>query len=164
MTEENTNDGAEAGDSFKAITSQDQLDRLIGERINKVKAQFADYDDLKTKASKFDDAEQASKTELQRITEDRDTHKVRGDTAELNAARLEVALTKGLTASQAKRLIGTNKAEFEADADEMLADLGKKGSAKPDPKNLKSGATGSGSASTGRERAAAALRQLRGTN
>lgn len=38
--------------------------------------------------------------------------------------RLEVAAAKGLTAGQAKRLVGATRDELEADADEMLADLG----------------------------------------
>lgn len=38
--------------------------------------------------------------------------------------RLEVAAAKGLTPGQAKRLVGATREELEADADEMLTDLG----------------------------------------
>jgi len=46
--------------------------------------------------------------------------------AESRALRLEIALEKGLTASQVKRLVGNTKEELLADADELLADLGGK--------------------------------------
>lgn len=38
--------------------------------------------------------------------------------------RLEVALEKGLTAVQAKRLVGATKDELEADAEELIASFG----------------------------------------
>lgn len=46
--------------------------------------------------------------------------------AESRATRLEIALEKGLTATQVKRLVGTTKEELLADAEELLADLGVK--------------------------------------
>lgn len=47
------------------------------------------------------------------------------------AARLHVAATKGLTAGQARRLVGRTVAELEADADRLLADLAAGG--RPEP-------------------------------
>lgn len=44
-------------------------------------------------------------------------------TARSTAERATVALTKGLTAAQAKRLVGGTREELEADADELLEDL-----------------------------------------
>lgn len=46
--------------------------------------------------------------------------------AQADAAKFEIALDKGLTKSQAKRLQGSTREELEADADELLADLGVK--------------------------------------
>lgn len=40
--------------------------------------------------------------------------------AEARAMRLEVAATKGLTPTQAKRLVGASREDLEADADEIL--------------------------------------------
>lgn len=128
QSEQSENEPANA-EEFKPITSQEDLNKVIGERVKR--ARPADYDDLKAKAAKFDEIEQAGKTELQRLTEERDTLKQSGDTAAQQVARLEVALAKGLTLTQAKRLVGATKEEFEADADELLADLGKKASPKP---------------------------------
>lgn len=49
--------------------TQDELNAIIGERIGREREKYADYDALKEKASKFDEMEEASKTELQRATE-----------------------------------------------------------------------------------------------
>lgn len=46
------------------------------------------------------------------------------DEMELRAWRAEVALAKGVPAGHAKRLVGNTLAEMQADADQLLADLG----------------------------------------
>lgn len=51
--------------------------------------------------------------------------------AEARSARLEVALDKGLTATQAKRLVGSTRDELEADADDLMASF-KPAESKPD--------------------------------
>ena len=45
---------------------------------------------------------------------------------ELTIARLEIALDKGFTKTQARRLVGKTREELEADADELAEDLGLK--------------------------------------
>ena len=47
-----------AAEEFKPITSQDDLNRIIGERVKRVK--LVDYDDLKKKAAKLDEIEAAN--------------------------------------------------------------------------------------------------------
>lgn len=51
------------------------------------------------------------------------------------ALKFEIALEKGLTKAQARRLVGETREELEADADELLADLGvrQQQSGKEDP-------------------------------
>lgn len=75
---------------------------------------------------------EASRLKLKEI-EDRDlsdNEKLTARVAELEkelyeangrAVRMEVAAAKGLTAAQAKRLVGTTSEELEADADELLS-------------------------------------------
>lgn len=53
----------------------------------------------------------------------------KAEKAESAALRLEVALDKGLTAVQAKRLLGSTKEELEADADELVQSFGGQGKA-----------------------------------
>lgn len=49
--------------------TQDELNAIIGERIGREREKYADYEALKEKASKYDEMEEASKTELQKATE-----------------------------------------------------------------------------------------------
>lgn len=59
----------EAPAGFQPITSQDELNRLIGERVARAKAKYGDYDDLKTKAARLDEIEQASKSEAEKTAD-----------------------------------------------------------------------------------------------
>lgn len=124
---------------------------------------------LRAKVKEFEDAD---KSEIEKATAK--AAELEQSLAEqtLRADRLEVALDKGLTLGQAKRLVGATKEELAADADELLKELapadkpkpGSKLPARPKP------AGGNGSKSDGdpsqlegKERAAAALRQFRHT-
>lgn len=75
-------------------------------------------------AKRLAELEEADKSETEKLASERDQHRTRADSAELSLARLEVALDKGLTRAQAKRLVGSTREELEADADELLSDLG----------------------------------------
>ena len=65
MNEETVNQGATETKTF----TQEELNAIVGERLAREREKFADYDSLKEKASKFDEAEEASKSELQKATE-----------------------------------------------------------------------------------------------
>ena len=116
-------------DDWKAPATQDELDHIIEGRLARERAKFSDYDDVKAKAAEFDKAQEASKTEVQKAAE-----RAKKAEQELTAVRSEanrnaVALAKGLTPTQAKRLVGSTREELEADAEELLKDL------KADPSN-----------------------------
>lgn len=49
--------------------TQEELDRIVGERLQRERAKYADFEALKEKASKFDQIEEQSKSELQKVTE-----------------------------------------------------------------------------------------------
>lgn len=86
-------------------------------------------ENLRKRLKEYEDRD---KSDTEKLTEDRDTHKSRADKAEAELARYRVAAAKGLTPGQAKRLVGTTEEELSADADELLADLGgKPASGKP---------------------------------
>lgn len=72
------------------------------------------------KAKKFDEFDEASKSESEKAAAKAAEAEKRAHDAEIKAMRLEVALTKNLTPAQAKRLVGTTVEELEADADELL--------------------------------------------
>lgn len=78
-----------------------------------------------TAAAQLKALEDAQKTEQQRLEERAAAAEARAAALELDSARATVALDKGLTASQAKRLVGSTIDELAADADQLLLDLGK---------------------------------------
>lgn len=92
---------------------------------------------LRLKLKELEDRDKSDTDKLQdRVT----VAEKRAEEAEARALRLEVAAEKGLTLTQAKRLVGSTKDELEADADELLesfgagaggANGGGKGSVKP---------------------------------
>lgn len=49
--------------------TQDEVNAIVGKRLAEEKSKFSDYEDLKAKASKFDELEEANKSELQKATE-----------------------------------------------------------------------------------------------
>lgn len=49
--------------------TQEEVDRIVGDRLQRERAKYADFETLKEKAAKFDEAEQAQKSELQKETE-----------------------------------------------------------------------------------------------
>ena len=71
-------------------------------------------------ANRLKEFEDRDKTEAQKLTERAEAAERRVAEIEAHAIRLEVAAEKGLTPAQAKRLVGTSRAELEADADELL--------------------------------------------
>lgn len=77
--------------------------------------------ELEPLAKRAKDLEDASKSDLERATSESQTHLARADKAEGELMRLRVALRKGLSETQAKRLVGGSEDELEADADDLLA-------------------------------------------
>lgn len=74
-------------------------------------------------AKRLAEIEDANKTELERERERATDALAQLEQMRLESDRNAVALSKGLTPTQAKRLMGATREELEADADELLADL-----------------------------------------
>lgn len=79
--------------------TQDDVNRIVANRV----AKYSDYEDLKAKAAKFDAAEEANKTELQKVQEKADSLQQRLDAMEkadkIRAVRDEVSKETGVPAS-----------------------------------------------------------------
>lgn len=58
--------GGDGDKGFKAPTSQAEFDAMVKDRIARVQAKYADYDDLRSKAQQFDAAQAASQTEAEK--------------------------------------------------------------------------------------------------
>lgn len=107
----NTSGETPTADEFKAITSQDDLNKVINERLTRERAKFADYKDLKTKASEFDKLQAANQTEAEKAAA-----RVAELEAELNGVRsesnrLRIATEHGITDADDIRLFLTGTDE-----------------------------------------------------
>jgi len=95
----------------KALEAERKARRDAERKANELEARLAAIEDK-------------DKSEVTRLTEQVTRLTQELATATVDRARLKVALDKGLTATQAKRLVGSDEDELAADADELLADLG----------------------------------------
>lgn len=82
----------------------------------------------KAAEAKAKQLEEKDLTEQQRKDKELEEAKSESAKARAQLLRVEVAQEKGLTLSQAKRLVGTTKEELAKDADEFLKDLKSAGS------------------------------------
>lgn len=64
--ESTTTDAAEGNESFNPISTQEDLDKIISARLERERGKYADYSDLKAKAARLDELEEANKTELEK--------------------------------------------------------------------------------------------------
>lgn len=68
--------------------TQAEVDAIVGDRLKRDRAKYADYDTLKEKAQKFDALEEESKSELQKAVERADALQTKLDAMEsANAVR-----------------------------------------------------------------------------
>ena len=116
QVEENATQGATA--EKECVFTQSEMDAIIGERLKRDRAKYADYEELKAKAAKFDEAEEASKSELQKAVEERDRLKAELDKRDAERERAElvarVAADKGVDEKLLARMSGDveENAEF----------------------------------------------------
>lgn len=103
--------------------TQDEVNRLLAKERRDQEARFAGYDELKAKAAKFDEAEEANKSELDKALARADKAEAELEAARLDALRSRVAAAKNLPAELAGRLTGTTEEELEADADNLAEAL-----------------------------------------
>ena len=59
----------EANEPAEKTFTQDEVNAIIAERLKRDRGERADYDELKAKAAKLDEIEEANKTELQKANE-----------------------------------------------------------------------------------------------
>jgi len=106
-------------DDPKTFTQAD-IDRIVADRLKREAAKYSDYDDLKAKAARLVELEEKDKTDAQKLADSNRALEDRAKKAELDACRMRIAIRKGLTEAQVKRLVGSSEEELEADADELL--------------------------------------------
>lgn len=185
-TEGGTGQQATSGETFTPPASQADLDRIIQDRVARERNKFADYDDLKAKATEYDQFKESSKSEQQKAI---DAAKLEGanevtgkfTTRIVNAEIKATAATLGFSdPGDAVALFGDiSKVAITDDGPDAeaiktkLADIAKnkpyllKGESGPKVATRPKPKTGSESTETnapaGKSRAAAALREFSGS-
>ena len=96
----NTSGETPAADEFTPITSQEDLNRIIGDRIKRVEAKFSDYKDVAAKAAEYDKLQAANQTEAEK--------------AAARIAELEAELT-GVRSESTRLRIATEHGITDAD-------------------------------------------------
>lgn len=108
--------------------TQAEVDTIVGDRLKRDRQKYADYDDLKAKAAKFDQMEEANKTELQKAIERGDALQSELDSIkaanEIRDIRAKVAEETGVPASL---LTASTEDECREQAKAILAYASPKG-------------------------------------
>lgn len=143
---------------FKVIETQEQLDKIIGERVKraeqKAAEKYADYETLKTQNADY--AKQISQLQNQIQTQSDKIKEFETSTADLNAkvhkyetdsVKTRIALEVGLPYQMAGRLAGDDEKAIKADAEAMKQLIGAQSQPTPlrgnDPAGNGAGANGS---------------------
>lgn len=109
-----------AGDEFKAVTSQDDLNRIINDRLTRERAKYADYKDAKAKAARLDEIEAANKSEIEKATEKATAAERERDAAKAEALRLRIAAKHQISDEDADLfLTGTDEETLTKQAERL---------------------------------------------
>ena len=113
---------------FKPITTQEEFDVAIKERLSREKAKYSDYDQLKSRVTELEtenvglkstiEANKQSKADADKQLEELQNQISGYETASL---RTRIALQYGLPYDLADRLQGTDEESFKADAERMAS-------------------------------------------
>lgn len=117
---EETNKSTSEPAEEKTFT-QAEVDAIVGDRLKRDRAKYADYDALKEKAEKFDAMEEANKTELQKAIERGDALQTELDTLKsANAVRVLREKVAEETGVPANLLTGATEDDCMAQAKAIL--------------------------------------------
>lgn len=114
------------GGTGKTFTQAD-LDRIVGQRVAEERGKYADYDDVKAKATKLDALEAEGKTPDQRLKDletqlaDERSARQKAELAQLRSDR--AGEVEGFPKSLVKKLTGNTAEEVDAEITEIMGDL-----------------------------------------
>lgn len=110
MPNTNTEDtGAEADSGFEAITSQEQLDKILSKRLERERAKYSDYEELKQKAAEAAD----SRSEVEKLNDRLKELEQERHQSAIEAAKAKAAGEYGVPADL---LVGDDTDAIEAHA------------------------------------------------
>lgn len=162
---EGVTEGATGTDNSQGETfSQADVDRIVGQRLARERAQYADYDQLKEAAAELAKIREGEKSELQKFQEQLEAEKQARESAQSELAavkRTQYGMDKGLPRDLAELLTAADDEGLDAQIEKLLPHVAKAEVKTLSSGSLRSGASGSGSSTADpKERAANALRQL----
>lgn len=105
-----TNPDGQTVEQNERTFTQAEMDAIIADRLKRERTKYSDYEELKSKASKLDELEEANKSELQKATERANEleSKLAGleKQNEIRSIREKVAKESGIPASALSLLTG----------------------------------------------------------
>jgi hypothetical protein len=110
----------DAGDGGAKTFTQADVDRIVRDRLERERAKYADYDDLKAKAAEAD----KSKSQLDRIEAKLAESEKRADQLTRDGLIRDVAEELGVSVKVARKFEGKTRDELLADGRETLRDMG----------------------------------------
>lgn len=137
--EQQSTDGEAGGDTSTATPtnlSQEEFNRQLDERLRRERAKYSDYKDLKEKAAKFDEMEQANQSELEKANAKIADLEAERDRAKTETMRYQVATRYGIGDEDADLfLTGSDEETLNRQAERLAAksdEVDKPRSPKPD--------------------------------
>ena len=107
--------------------TQKELDAIVAERLKRERTKYEGFDELKAKAAKFDELEEASKSELQKVTERAEKLQSELDsikkTQSLKELRERVAKEAGVPVSSMSLITGETEEVCKEQAKTIMAML-----------------------------------------
>lgn len=107
--------------------TQKELDAIVADRLKRERTKYEGFDELKAKAAKFDELEEASKTELQKVTERAEKLQSELDsikkTQSLKELRERVAKEAGVPASSMSLITGETEEVCKEQAKTIMSML-----------------------------------------
>ena len=115
------NNEAQKSESAKTFT-QAELDKIVQDRVSRERSKYEGYEDMKSKAEKYDEMVEANKSELQKAQEEAAKLKEKiatmEKTASVKALRDKIAQEKGVPADL---LHGETEEACNAEADKLIS-------------------------------------------
>lgn len=117
------NNGGETSTTDKPFNlTQEEFNHQLNERVKRERAKFADYGDLKAKASRLDEIEEANKTEVQKASERLAAAERERDEARIDGLRFKVAVKHGISEEDAELFLTGRDEESLTRQAERLAE------------------------------------------
>lgn len=122
MDNQTVNTGKDTGNADERTFTQAELNAIVSNRLKEEQAKYGNYEELKEKARKYDAAEEASKTELQKVTDRADALQKQLDEflKKDNVRRIRDKVSKELQVP-AELLTGETEDECKAQATAILS-------------------------------------------